>query len=92
MDGIEQLPSLVTLYLFSNCINILFLTPLIISPCLRVCLCSQVLTVLSELSSTAELQWRDGVKVQSQEEALMHLLVLAEKSAYRLEKGQAQNM
>ncbi len=47
---------------------------------------SQVLTVLCVLSSSGELQWRDGVKILSQEEVLLHLLALAQNSAHRSEK------
>ncbi len=47
---------------------------------------SQVLAVVCMLSSSGELQWRDGVKILSQEEVLLHLLALAQKSAHRLEK------
>ena len=42
--------------------------------------------MLCVLSSGAELQWRDGVQVLSQEEVLLHLLSLAQKSAHRSEK------
>uniref|UniRef100_A0A8C4DGL9 tRNA (32-2'-O)-methyltransferase regulator THADA n=1 Tax=Dicentrarchus labrax TaxID=13489 RepID=A0A8C4DGL9_DICLA len=47
---------------------------------------AKVLTVLSVLSSSGELQWRDGVKILSQEEVLLHLLALAHNSAHRSEK------
>ncbi|XP_056902918.1 thyroid adenoma-associated protein isoform X1 [Takifugu flavidus] len=43
---------------------------------------AKVLTVLSVLLRTSELQWSDGVRTLSQEEALLHLLALAEKSSH----------
>ncbi|KAI3362945.1 hypothetical protein L3Q82_011619 [Scortum barcoo] len=46
---------------------------------------AKVLTVLCVLSSDGELQWRDGVKVLSQEEVLLHLLALAQSSAHSVE-------
>lgn len=46
---------------------------------------AKVLMVLSVLSSSGELQWRDGVKVLSQEEVLLHLLALAQKSTHSVE-------
>ncbi|XP_051271703.1 thyroid adenoma-associated protein homolog isoform X2 [Dicentrarchus labrax] len=46
---------------------------------------AKVLTVLSVLSSSGELQWRDGVKILSQEEVLLHLLALAHNSAHSVE-------
>lgn len=56
-----------------------------VSVCLWLSSCSQVLSVLCVLSSTVELQWRDAGNILSKEEALLHLLGLAEKSAHRLE-------
>ncbi|XP_070833382.1 thyroid adenoma-associated protein [Chaetodon trifascialis] len=49
-------------------------------PCL-----AKVLTVLCVLSSSGELQWRDGGKTLSQEDVLMHLLALAHKSVHSVE-------
>ncbi|XP_070772051.1 thyroid adenoma-associated protein [Enoplosus armatus] len=46
---------------------------------------AKVLTVLCELSSSSELQWRDGVQILSQEEVLRHLLALAKNSAHSVE-------
>lgn len=46
---------------------------------------AKVLAVLCMLSSSGELQWRDGVKILSQEEVLLHLLVLSQKSAHSVE-------
>lgn len=70
----------------SDNINILFLLPLD-SPFVSASASSpQVLSVLCVLSSSWELQWRDGVQALSQEEVLLHLLALTQKSAHRLEK------
>lgn len=44
---------------------------------------SQVLQVLCVLSSSDELPWRDGARVLSLEEVLLHLLTLAQNSAHR---------
>nr|XP_046258832.1 thyroid adenoma-associated protein isoform X2 [Scatophagus argus] len=46
---------------------------------------AKVLTVLCVLSSSSELQWKDGVQILSQEEVLLHLLDMAQKSAYSVE-------
>ncbi|XP_059214737.1 thyroid adenoma-associated protein [Centropristis striata] len=46
---------------------------------------AKVLSVLCVLSSSGELGWRDGVKVLSQEEVLLHLLALAQDSAHSVE-------
>ncbi|XP_029306193.1 thyroid adenoma-associated protein [Cottoperca gobio] len=46
---------------------------------------AKVLAVLCVLSSSRELQWRDGVKMLSQEEVLVHLLALAQNSAHSVE-------
>ncbi|XP_042358035.1 thyroid adenoma-associated protein [Plectropomus leopardus] len=46
---------------------------------------AKVLTLLCVLSSSGELQWRDGVKILSQEEVLLHLLALAQNSAHSVE-------
>lgn len=40
--------------------------------------------MLSVLLRTSELHWGDGVRTLSQDEALLHLLALAEKSSHRL--------
>lgn len=44
---------------------------------------SQVLQVLCVLSSSDELPWKDGARVLSLEEVLLHLLTLAQNSAHR---------
>lgn len=41
--------------------------------------------MLSVLLRTSELQWSDGVRTLSRDEALLHLLALAEKSSHRSE-------
>lgn len=41
--------------------------------------------MLSVLLRTSELQWSDGARTLSQDEALPHLLALAEKSSHRSE-------
>ncbi|KAL7382872.1 hypothetical protein ABVT39_000669 [Epinephelus coioides] len=46
---------------------------------------AKVLTVLCVLSSSSELDWRDGVKTLSQEEVLLHLLALAQNSTHSVE-------
>ncbi|XP_070697363.1 thyroid adenoma-associated protein [Pempheris klunzingeri] len=46
---------------------------------------AKVLTALCVLSSGSELQWRDGVKILSEEEVLLHLLALAQNSAHSVE-------
>ncbi|XP_037321311.2 thyroid adenoma-associated protein [Pungitius pungitius] len=46
---------------------------------------AKVLTVLRVLSSSAELQWRDGSRRLSQEDALLRLLALAQGSAHSVE-------
>ncbi|XP_027133458.1 thyroid adenoma-associated protein [Larimichthys crocea] len=46
---------------------------------------AKVLTVLCVLSSSDELHWRDGVKILSHEEVLLHLLTLAQNSAHSVE-------
>ncbi|XP_037638453.1 thyroid adenoma-associated protein [Sebastes umbrosus] len=46
---------------------------------------AKVLSVLCVLSSSGELGWRDGDKVLSQEEVLLHLLALAQNSAHSVE-------
>ncbi|XP_045927102.1 thyroid adenoma-associated protein homolog isoform X2 [Micropterus dolomieu] len=46
---------------------------------------AKVLTVLCVLSSSNELQWRDGVEILSQEEVLLHLLARAQNSAQSVE-------
>ncbi|XP_047459692.1 thyroid adenoma-associated protein [Mugil cephalus] len=46
---------------------------------------AKVLQVLSALSSSTELPWRDDGKILSQEEVLLHLLTLAETSSYSVE-------
>lgn len=46
---------------------------------------AKVLTVLCVLSSSNELHWRDGVKILSHEEVLLHLLTLAQNSAHSVE-------
>uniref|UniRef100_UPI0037E7F30F thyroid adenoma-associated protein n=1 Tax=Semicossyphus pulcher TaxID=241346 RepID=UPI0037E7F30F len=46
---------------------------------------AKVLSVLCVLSSSGELEWRDGAQVVSQEEVLLHLLVLTQRSAHSVE-------
>ncbi|XP_034537474.1 thyroid adenoma-associated protein [Notolabrus celidotus] len=46
---------------------------------------AKVLDVLSVLSSSGGLQWRDGARVVSQEEVLVHLLALTQGSAHSVE-------
>ncbi|KAK5853649.1 hypothetical protein PBY51_014784 [Eleginops maclovinus] len=46
---------------------------------------AKVLSVLCMVSTNSELQWRDGVKMLSQEELLLHLLALAQNSAPSVE-------
>ncbi|XP_049457282.1 thyroid adenoma-associated protein [Epinephelus fuscoguttatus] len=46
---------------------------------------AKVLTVLCVLSSSSELDWRDGVNTLSQEEVLLHLLALAQNSTHSVE-------
>ncbi|KAF7650134.1 hypothetical protein LDENG_00130920, partial [Lucifuga dentata] len=46
---------------------------------------AKVLQVLCVLSSSNELQWRDGVQILSQEEILLHLLNVAEHSVHSVE-------
>uniref|UniRef100_A0A3B4WC26 tRNA (32-2'-O)-methyltransferase regulator THADA n=1 Tax=Seriola lalandi dorsalis TaxID=1841481 RepID=A0A3B4WC26_SERLL len=46
---------------------------------------AKVLQVLCVMSSSGELLWRDGAKMLSQEEVLLHLLTLAQNSVHRSE-------
>ncbi|XP_078128920.1 thyroid adenoma-associated protein isoform X2 [Sander vitreus] len=46
---------------------------------------ANVLTVLCVLSSSGELEWRDGVKMLSQDEVRLHLLALAQNSSHSVE-------
>ncbi|XP_034753231.1 thyroid adenoma-associated protein isoform X2 [Etheostoma cragini] len=46
---------------------------------------ANVLAVLCVLSSGGELEWRDGVKMLSQEEVRLHLLALAQNSSHSVE-------
>ncbi|XP_056250646.1 thyroid adenoma-associated protein isoform X1 [Seriola aureovittata] len=46
---------------------------------------AKVLQVLCVMSSSGELLWRDGAKMLSQEEVLLHLLTLAQNSVHSVE-------
>ncbi|XP_067385468.1 thyroid adenoma-associated protein isoform X2 [Channa argus] len=46
---------------------------------------AKVLQVLSVLCSSGELQWRDGAKILSKEEVLLHLLTLAQNFVHSVE-------
>ncbi|XP_042288889.1 thyroid adenoma-associated protein isoform X2 [Thunnus maccoyii] len=46
---------------------------------------AKVLQVLSVLTSSSELLWRDGVRILSKEEVLLHLLSLAQNSVHSVE-------
>ncbi|XP_039994968.1 thyroid adenoma-associated protein isoform X2 [Xiphias gladius] len=46
---------------------------------------AQVLQVLYVLSSSGELQWRDGAKILAQDEVLLYLLTLAQNSVHSVE-------
>ncbi|XP_041865612.1 thyroid adenoma-associated protein [Melanotaenia boesemani] len=46
---------------------------------------AKLLQVLSALSSSSELLWRDAAKVLSQEEVLLHLLTLTQNSTHSVE-------
>ncbi|XP_017296045.1 thyroid adenoma-associated protein isoform X2 [Kryptolebias marmoratus] len=46
---------------------------------------AKVLQVLCEICSSSKLQWRDGSRILSQKEVLLHLLTMAQNSAHSVE-------